>query len=221
MIGPRTVRRSLRAAIVLTCISAASLFWLLALTQAGQAVQGAPHARATAALLATLGAVALWAGVWSAANRNPFGRWRPRGEHPNRAPRRLIAARIALAVASVITLLMIASLPYPPTSRDDRIALAALATVAVAGIGAAILITRRSPVGRWLTVALGAYGLGMALWRLPSMLPPIGPDAGAGPVVLLLIVGSVWSAHMFAAVCVLSLRGAWPPASGAAGAAGV
>jgi hypothetical protein len=52
----------------------------------------------------------------------------------------------------------------------------------------------------------------MALWRLPSMLPTVGPDAGPGPVVLLLIVGSVWAAHIFAAACVLSLRGAWPPA---------
>ena len=77
-------------------------------------------------------------------------------------------------------------------------------------IAAAILITRRSSLGRGLAVALGAYGLGMALWRLPSMLPAVGPHAGAGPVALLLIVGSVWAAHVFAAACVLSLRGAWP-----------
>ena len=199
-----------RAAIAVVCVAAASLLWLNALTQAGEAVQGAPHARSTAALLAALGAVALWAAVWAMANRNPFGRWQPRDGRTSRAPRRLIAARIALIIASVITLMMILALPFPPRARDDRVALAALSAVMIAGIAAAILITRRSSLGRGLAVALGAYGLGMALWRLPSMLPAVGPDAGAGPVALLLIVGSVWAAHVFAAACVLSLRGAWP-----------
>ena len=212
MINPQTARRPLRAAIALTCICAASLLWLLALSEAGQAVLGAPDARAIAALLAALGAAALWAAVWTAASRNPFGRWQPRDDAPSRAPRRLIAARVALILASVITLLMMSALPHPPWTREEVWSFAALAAVALAGIAAASLITRRSPAGRWLAVALGIYGLVMALWRLPSMLPSVGPDAGAGPVVLLLIVGSVWSAHVFAAACVLSLRGAWPPA---------
>ena len=211
VIDPQKTRRVLRAALALACIAATSLLWLLALTQAGQAVQGAPHARAIAAVLAALGALALWAAVWSAANRNPLGRWQPRAENPSRAPRRLIAARVALVVASIITLLMMSALPYPPSTRDAIVALAALTAVAIASIAAAILITRRAAAGRWLTVALGIYGLAMAIWRLPSMLPSIGPDAGAGPVVLLLIVGSVWSAHVFAAACVLSLRAGWPP----------
>ena len=212
MIDPQKTRRALRAAMALACVAVASLLCLLALTQAGQAVQGDPHARTIAAVLAVLGAVALWAAVWSAANRNPFGRWQRRDDSLSRAPRRLIAARAALLAASIITLLMMSSLPYPLQTRDAIVALSALATVAVAGIAAAILLTRRSPAGRLLAVALGIYGMVMALWRLPSMLPPIGPDAGAGPVVLLLVVGSVWSAHIFAAACVLSLRGAWPPA---------
>lgn len=198
----------LRAAAALICIAAASLLWLLAVTQAGEAVQGTPHARRTAAL----GAASLWAAVWSAANRNPFGRWQPLVGNPARAPRRLIVARVALVVASVITLLMVLALPYRDRTRDELAALGALSAVMIAGVTAAILITRRSPAGRWLAVALGMYGLVMACWRLPSMLPRTGPDAGAGPVVLLLIVGSVWAAHVFAAACVLSLRGAWPPA---------
>jgi len=212
VIDPQKARRALRAAMALACVAVASLLCLLALTQAGQAVQGDPHARTIAAVLAVLGAVALWAAVWSAANRNPFGRWQRRDDSLSHAPRRLIAARAALVAASIITLLMMSSLPYPLRTRDAIVALSALATEAIAGIVAVILLTRRTPAGRWLAVALGIYGLVMALWRLPSMLPSVGPDAGAGPVVLLLIVGSVWSAHIFAAACVLSLRGAWPPA---------
>ena len=211
MIDPQKTRRALRAAMALACVAAASLLCLLALTEAGQAVQGDPHARTIAAVLAVLGAVVLWAAVWSAANRNPFGRWQRRDASLDRPPRRLIAARAALIAASIITLLMISSLPYPLQTRDAIVALLALATVAVAGIAAAMLLTRRSPTGRWLAVALGIYGVAMAAWRLPSMLPTVGPDAGPGPVILLLVVGSVWSAHIFAAACVLSLRGAWPP----------
>lgn len=198
----------LRGLLVITALSAASLSWLLAVTEAGLAVQGAPHARALAALLAVGGAAAMWGAVWAAAGRNPFGRWRPAATR--RAPRRLIAARVALALASLITLAMTLSIPLPYRTREAVVAFAALAAVAVAGFAAAVLVTRRAPYGRWLTIALGIYALVMATWRLPSMLPVIGPDAGPGPVVLLLVVGSVWVAHVFAAVCVLSLRGAWP-----------
>jgi hypothetical protein len=197
-----------RGLLVLTAVAAASLSWLLAVTQAGFAVQGVRHARALAALLAIGGAVAMWGAVWAASGRNPFGRWRRTAER--RTPRRLIAARIALILASLITLAMISSIPVPYRTREALAAFGALAAVAVAGITAAVLVTRRTPYGRWLTVALGIYAFVMAAWRLPSMLPVLGPDAGPGPVVLLLVVGSVWVGHIFAAACVLSLRGAWP-----------
>lgn len=210
----RQTNSIVRGLLVLTAVAAASLSWLLALTQAGLAVQGAPHARLLAALLAIGGAVAMWGAVWAAAGRNPFGRWRRTAER--RTPRRLIAARIALTLASLITLAMISSIPVPYRTREALAAFGALAAVAVAGITAAVLVTRRAPYGRWLTVALGIYALVMAAWRLPSMLPVIGPDAGPGPVVLLLVVGSVWVAHIFAAACVLSLRGAWPENEAAA-----
>lgn len=202
--------RLLRGAVVLTAVSAASLSWLFAITEAGWAVQGAPHARTLAAVLAVGGAIALWAAVWAAAGRNPFGRWRPNALLPDRAPRRLLAARIALSIASIMTLLMASALPFPYRTREQLVAFLALASVAIAGIIAAVLITRRAPYGRALTVALGVYGLAMAIWRLPHMLPVIGPDAGPGAVVLALVVVTVWASHVIAAACVLSLRGAWP-----------
>ena len=149
-------------------------------------------------------------------SRNPFGRWRANSAAPPRAPRRLIAARVALIAASLTTLPMILALPRPTTSRAELVALAALSAVAIAGIVAAALVTRRAPYGRMLAVALGMYGLGMALWRLPSMLSVLGAGAGPGPVLLLAIVGTVWAAHIFAAACVLSLREAWPASEAAA-----
>jgi hypothetical protein len=208
---PEPSRRVLRGALVLVAVFAASLSFLLALTQAGSAVQGAPNARWLAALLAVGGAVALWGAVWAAASRNPFGRWRPRGDAPYAAPRRLIAARVALVIAFVITLVMMTGLPYRAMTRQELAAFAALTIVAIASLGGAILVTRISPMGRALVVALGIYSSVMAIWRLPSMLPVLGSDAGPGPVVLLLIVGLVWASHIFAALCVVSLRGAWPP----------
>ena len=198
----------LRGLLVLTAVMAASLSWLLAITEAGNAVQGVPHARPFSALLAGGGASAMWGAVWAAAGRNPFGRWHPTSGR--RVPRRLIAARVALVIASLVTLAMVSSIPVPYRTREALVAFAALALVAAAGIAAAALLTRRAPYGRWLTVALGIYAFVMAAWRLPSMLPVVGPDAGPGPVVLLLVVGSVWVAHVFAAACVLSLRGEWP-----------
>lgn len=204
----RQTNSILRGLLVLTALSAASLSWLFAITEAGLAVQGAPHAHALAALLAVGGAAAVWAAVWAAAGRNPFGRWHARA-NPH-TPRRLIAARVALVVASLVTLAMISSIPYPYRTRESLVASGALAAVALAALAAAVLVTRRAPYGRWLTVALGIHAFGMAVWRLPSMLPVVGPDAGPGPIVLLLVVGSVWVAHVFAAACVLSLRGAWP-----------
>jgi hypothetical protein len=199
----------LRIVLVLAALVAASLSWLFALTEAGWAVQGVPHAKTLAAFLALGGAVALWAAVWAAAGRNPFGRWHGDARTSHRAPRRLIAARVALVIAALMTLPMILSLPFPYRTREAVTALAALSTVAVASVMAAILITRYAPYGRLLAVALGAYALAMAAWRLPSMLPVIGPDAGSGPVVLVLVVGGVWAAHVFAAACVLSLGRAW------------
>jgi hypothetical protein len=123
----------------------------------------------------------------------------------------LIAARVALVIAFVITLVMMTGLPYRAMTRQELAALAALAIVAIASLAGAVLVTRPSPAGRGLVVALGIYSSVMAIWRLPSMLLVLGSDAGPGPVVLLLIVGLVWASHIFAALCVVSLRGAWPP----------
>ena len=101
----------------------------------------------------------------------------------------------------------------------DQLKVGALIVVAiailvqlVAAAYAAITVTHRNPRGRYLAVALGAW-MPSQLVRTTYNLAHAPGNADSGPAVVwsFLLSWICYAAAIVAALCVVSLRGAWPP----------
>jgi cell division protein FtsW (lipid II flippase) len=210
-VSARRLPIAARALLTLLGVAATSGSLLLSGTQLTLATQGI-HAASWIALVLFAAAIAFgWLTLWAAAGRNPLGRIDPASPRA-RAPRRLVAARVCLVVAALLLVLFFAGLPrFPWRWQDTTVAITILAQFAAAAY-AAITVTHRNPRGRWVALALGAW-MPSQLVRTTYNLAHAPGNADSGPAVVwsFLLSWTCYAAAIVAALCVLSLRGAWPP----------
>ena len=190
-------------------------FSLFALFLTGPQVQYALSGHGWGWIVVVLCIAAFFGGLWGAvrvaAGRNPLGARRP--EDRGRVPRRLLGARIALGFAALMSAYMLINLPIPSTDPAEVKSALVLGTVCVASLVAMATLSRRSPVGRRLTLVIGALALlhlSRAVWNLWGV---AHDDVGPGVVWSVILAGSTFVALVVAALVVLSVRPGWPAAA--------
>ena len=195
-----------RALLTLAGVATTSVLLFIALSSLIVATQGV-HDDAWAALVAVaLAGVTAWSTVWAGAGRNPFAR--PAVRSPvSQAPMRLRVARIPLALSALVLIYM-ASAPGKGLAARDVARWLQLVSLAVAAGWASMTLARRTPIGRILALALGAYAAAEMFYTTVALAnAPERPDIGNAMMLSIMLTWLSCAGPILAAVCVLSLRG--------------
>ncbi|NUQ20661.1 MAG: hypothetical protein HOQ09_06840 [Gemmatimonadaceae bacterium] len=211
MSAPRS-RIALRAALTLLGAAVVSVLVLIGATELNVAVQGDRVAPWVAFALMVLAVVAGWLTIWAARGSNPLARLAPERRTIDRAPRRVVAARVLLAFSALLELLFLMGLPLRSLRWGELVTAEIIVAQLVATLYAAITLAHRDPRGRHVAIVLGAWMVSQLLRSTFQLAAARGnPNAGAAPAMSYLLAWLCFGGAIVAALCVLSLRDDWPP----------
>lgn len=162
---------------------------------------------AFACVLVAFGGV--WLAAWGIAGRNPLGARRP--EDRDRRPRRYAGAHAALVWVVLASAYLLALKPPPFATAGERATVALLAIDIVLALAAFGTLDRPHPVGRWLVVAGGAWGLASVANGVRLLRGVHYAEPGPAMVWSLLLAASVLLMWIAAAVIVLTAWRWSPP----------
>ena len=210
MSAPRS-RLAVRVLLTLIGVAAASTLVLLGAAELNVAVQGDRVAPWIAFALMVLAVVAGWLTIWAARGANPLARLAPERRILRRSPRRVVVARVLLALSALLELLFLAGLPLRSLRWVEVVTAEIILAQLVATLYAAITLAHPEPRGRRVAIVLGAYMVSQLLrstFQLAAA--PGNPDAGPAAAMSYLLAWLCFGSAIVAALCVLSLRGDWP-----------
>ena len=200
-----------RALLALLGVAATSALLLLALAELNVAAQGDRVAPWIALALLTLACVCGWLALWAARGANPFGAIPVDGRSGSRAPARIAAARVLLALSALLELFFLLGVPLAPLRWRNMVTAELLLVQLVATLYAALTLAHADARGRRVAIVLGAWMVSQLLrstWLLAA--GPPNPDVGPAAVIAYLLSWLASGSAIVAALAVLSLRGGWP-----------
>ena len=210
MSAPRS-RLALRAALTLLGVAIASVLLLLGATELNVAVQGDRVAPWIAFALTVLAVVAGWLTIWAARGANPLARLAPERRMIERAPARVVVARVLLTISALLELLFLLGLPFTSMRWRELVTAEIILAQLVATLYAALTLAHPEPRGRNVAIVLGACMVSQLLRSTFQLAAPGNPDAGPAAAMSYLLAWLCFGSAIVAALCVLSLRGDWPP----------